>query len=250
VRPLSLARAIPSCTDFSPAETPAAQLACPRLRRKRGVPGEDPIDLSREENVSRSPAPEANEKLQRTDCNGRKRPFESRGRPDTWPIGKSGTSKLPMTTMSRHESAGRCCAHVFGALPWSRSTSVVSERALLSGARALVLAPSANAGLESAGLSAPRAVPARLTTLPGLRVRPRCGRPPLDKLVAHSCSGFFVASGPFKNPTDSRHSAGQTARSQTPVTAFCVRIRWRPYTACSGGDSSAWRNRCGSRSSA
>jgi hypothetical protein len=43
-----------------------------------------------------------------------------------------------------------------GAQPWSRSTSVVSERALLSGARALVLAPSADAGLESAGLSAPR----------------------------------------------------------------------------------------------
>ena len=100
------------------------------------------------------------------------------------------------------------------------------------------------------------AVPARLTTLPGLRVRPRCGRPPLDKLLAHSCSGFFVASGPFQNPTDSRHSAGQTARNQTPVTAFCVRIRSppsgllrptrSPSDGCGPSGQSVWTGRLSS----
>jgi hypothetical protein len=42
-------------------------------------------------------------------CNGWKRPCASRGGPDTTPMGTTGTSKLPMTTISPGESAGRTC---------------------------------------------------------------------------------------------------------------------------------------------
>jgi len=58
----------------------------------------------------------------------RKRPCESRGGPDAWSNGNIRYLELPMTTLSPAESAGRCCAHVFGALPGAPNPSSPQPR--------------------------------------------------------------------------------------------------------------------------